>query len=410
MARLGHALRFLLPFRQKASATHILSHPSGQVTWLGTGKANWTARGYAALSREAYSKNVIAHRSVKMVSECAATIPLKIFRDQTLLQSSAIQSLLARPNHLQDGISFIENLCGFLQLAGNVYIEMVQGADGTPAELHLLRPDRMTVVPGSSGWPIAYDYKVGGRTHRFAVDPVTGQSNILHIKTFNPLDDHYGMSSLEAAAQSIDLHNAASDWNKALLDNAARPSGALVFEPGDGQPSSLTDDQVKRLKAEMQEQFQGRENAGRPFLLEGGLKWQQVALSPADMDFLNCKNVSAREIALAFGVPTMLLGINGDNTYSNYLEANRALWRLTIIPLMRKVTTALGGWLLPGYGDGFSIEIDLDEIPALAVEREKLWSRLESSSFLTINEKRRAVGLAKVRGGDNLAVGMGEEK
>lgn len=272
MAPLGQALRSLLPFGKKASATHNLPYPSGQVTWLGANKASWTSRGYAALSREAYSKNVIAHRSIKMVAECGATIPLKLSRDNTLLQSSALQSLLARPNHMQDGISFVENLCGFLQLSGNVYIELVQGADGTPTELHLLRPDRMTVVPGSSGWPIAYDYKIGGRTHRFAVDSVTGRSNILHIKTFNPIDDHYGMSSLEAAAQSIDLHNAASDWNKALLDNAARPSGALIFEPGDGQSSSLSDDQVKRLKAEMQEQFQGRDNAGRPFLLEGGLK------------------------------------------------------------------------------------------------------------------------------------------
>lgn len=408
MAPLGQALRSLLPFRKKASATHILPHPSGQVTWLGAGKASWTARGYSALSREAYSKNVIAHRSIKMVAECAATIPLKVMRDGTLVRKSVIQTLLNKPNYMQDGISFLETLCGYLQLSGNVYIELVQGADGMPAELHLLRPDRMTVVPGSSGWPIAYDYKVGGRTHRFPVDPITGRSNILHIKTFNPIDDHYGMSSLEAAAQSIDLHNAASDWNKALLDNAARPSGALVFEPGDGQPSSLTDDQVKRLKTEMQEQFQGRENAGRPFLLEGGLKWQQVALSPADMDFLNCKNVSAREVALAFGVPTMLLGIPGDNTFSNYQEANRALWRLTVIPMMLKVLSALSGWLLPRFGEGFSLTLDIDEIPALSVEREKLWARLERTSFLTVNEKRKAIGLSSVSGGDALSNSKGD--
>lgn len=190
MAPIGQALRSLLPFGKKASATHNLPYPSGHVTWLGASKASWTSRGYAALTREAYSKNVIAHRSIKMVAECGATIPLRVSRDNTLLQSSALQTLLAQPNHMQDGISFIENLCGFLQLSGNVYIELVQGADGTPTELHLLRPDRMTVVPGSSGWPIAYDYKIGGRTHRFAVDSVTGRSNILHIKTFNPIDSY----------------------------------------------------------------------------------------------------------------------------------------------------------------------------------------------------------------------------
>src|SRR3546814_1188179 len=83
--------------------------------------------------------------------------------------------------------------------------------------------------------------------------------------------------------------------------------------------------------------FQGAANAGRPMLLEGGLKWQSLSLTPADMDFTETKAAAAREIALAFGVPPMLLGLPGDNTYANYQEANRALWRLTILPLVTKI-------------------------------------------------------------------------
>ena len=387
----------------KSSATSRLPHSGSQVTWLQQGKPNWTARGYSALVREGYLKNSVAHRAVKMVSECAASLPLQVLRDTVDVSKSPAGRLLARPNPAQDTVSFFETLYTHMQLAGNAYVEMVLGADGVPAELYLLRPDRMSVVPGSNGWPLAYEYKVAGRTHRFPVDSVTGRSNILHLKSFHPLDDHYGMSSLEAAAQSIDIFNATADWNKALLDNAARPSGALVFEPSDGQSGTLSDEQVTRLKAEMAEQFQGSENAGRPFLLEGGLKWQSVGFSPMDMDFINSKAVSAREIALAFGVPPMLLGLPGDNTYSNYQEANRALWRTSILPLVTKVMAGVDGWLMPRFGDGFTVSADTHNIPALAVEREKLWSRLNSAKFMTLNEKRLAVGLPPIKGGDVLS-------
>jgi HK97 family phage portal protein len=76
-------------------------------------------------------------------------------------------------------------------------------------------------------------------------------------------------------------------------------------------------------------------------VLEGGLDWKQMGYSPKDMEFISAKDGAAREIALAFGVPPMLLGLPGDNTYANYREANVALWRLTLLPLLTRVLTAL---------------------------------------------------------------------
>ena len=80
-------------------------------------------------------------------------------------------------------------------------------------------------------------------------------------------------------------------------------------------------------------------------LLEGGLTWQTMSLSPAEMDFAETRAAAAREIALAFGVPPMLLGIPGDNTYATYKEAHAAFWRLTVLPLVQKTARALAVWL-----------------------------------------------------------------
>ncbi len=186
------------------------------------------------------------------------------------------------------------------------------------------------------------------------------------------------------------MHNAASGWNKALLDNAARPSGALVYKGEGGQ--NLSEEQFERLRDELQANFSGAANAGRPLLLEGGLTWQTMSLSPKDMDFLQLKHGAAREIALAFGVPPMLLGIPGDNTYANFREANLAFWKQTVLPLANRIAGALGMWLGPAWGEGLRLSYDTDQVEALSVEREALWRRVNEADFLTPDEKRAAVG------------------
>ncbi|MCL4158333.1 UNVERIFIED_CONTAM: hypothetical protein GTU68_025654, partial [Idotea baltica] len=235
-----------------------------------------------------------------------------------------------------------------------------------------------------------YEYSVGGRKHRF--DASGAVSPICHIKSFHPQDDHYGFSPMQAAAMAVDVHNSASRWSKALLDNAARPSGALVFNGADGH-GAMADDQYRRLSEEIEANYQGARNAGRPMVLEGGLDWKPMGFSPSDMEFQKTKEAAAREIALAFGVPPMLIGIQGDATYANYQEANRAFYRLTVLPLATRVASALSDWLSQFTGEVLELKPDMDQVPALAAERDAQWKRVSDAPFLTEAEKRALLGL-----------------
>jgi HK97 family phage portal protein len=125
-----------------------------------------------------------------------------------------------------------------------------------------------------------------------------------------------------------------------------------------------------------------------------------MSLSPKVMEFLEAKHTAAREIALAFGVPPMLLGIPGDNTYSNYQEANRVFWRQTVLPLATRMGCAMMQWLAPAFGTSLRLAVDTDRIDALAADRAALWERVTAAPFLTINEKREATGYGPVEGGD----------
>ena len=383
------------------------SHTARLIALESGGRARWTPRDYAALAREGYASNAVVHRAVKLVAENAAAVTLLLYEGDAERDRHPLLDLLARPNPRQEQATFLEAVCTQLLLAGNAYVEAValdgpggrQDAGYQVRELYALRPDRMRVVPGPDGWAEAYEYTAAGRTVRFdQTQPPLPP--ILHLTAFHPLDDHYGLSPLEAAAIAVDTHNAAARWNKALLDNAARPSGALIYTGPDN--ALLSDAQFERLKRELGDTYQGAINAGRPLLLEGGLDWKAMSLTPKDMDFMEAKHGAAREIALAFGVPPMLLGIPGDNTYSNYHEANRVFWRGTVLPLSNRIAGALTQWLAPVFGARLRLEVDVDRIEALSSDRAALWERVTKAPFLTPNEKRAATGYGAMEGGDRL--------
>lgn len=350
------------------------------------GRASWTPRDPAALAQVGYGRNPVVHRAVRLMAESAASLPL-IATGPGSDRGADLLALLARPNPRESGTHLFETLYADLLLTGTGYLEAVT-LEGRVAALQALRPGRMRMLPGPDGWPAAYVYTAGGRSCRFDL-PAPGAPEvapILALSLFDPEDETGGLAPIAAAATALDIHNAASAWNKALLDNAARPSGALVFAG-----ATLSEPQFDRLKAELEANYQGTANAGRPLLLEGGLDWKPLALSPRDMDFVEAKNAAAREIALAFGVPPLLLGLAGDNTHANYAEANRALYRQTLIPLARRTAQALAVWLEPAFGP-VDLEPDLDRIEALAGERESLWRRVQAADFLAVSEKREAVG------------------
>ncbi len=385
----------VFPFFSRKSSQNLEVKRSASgplVAYHSVGRVAWTPRDAVSLTRAGFLNNPVGYRSVKLIAEAAAALPL-IFQDQDRrYEDHPILRLVRNPNPAQGKAELLEALIAQLLLTGNGYLEAVTSEDNVPEELHVLRSDRMNLVPGPDGWPMAYEYSVGSKKHRFKV--TDGQSPICHVRSFHPHDDHYGLSALQAAASAVDVHNSASRWSKALLDNAARPSGAIVYHGVDGQ-GAMSAEQYERLQIEMESYHQGAANAGRPMLLEGGLDWKPMGFSPSDMEFQKTKESAAREIALAFGVPPMLLGIPGDATYANYQEANRAFYRLTIVPLASRVATAISQWLGDAQSGSAELKPDLDQVPALASERDGQWKRVSEASFLTDSEKRALLGLPR---------------
>lgn len=362
----------------------------------------WTPKDYANFAKEGYCNNVYVFACVKTISLAIAGIPWVVYQRQRNgeiieLPNHPLRSILERPNPWQGGSSFFEDIAGYLMLSGNAYIEAVGPERGSPRELYVLRPDRMRVLPGDGTQLVGgYEYTVNGETVKFTPE------QILHLKTFNPLNDWYGMSPIEAAARSIDQNNESRAWNVALLQNMARPPGALVTE------QTLTEAQFERLKEDIERYYTGARNAGRPLLLEGGLDWKEMGLNAQEIAWLEGLKLSAREIAIAFGVPPELIGDSENKTYSNWQESRKAFYEETILPLMDWMKAELNNWLVPKFGDSsVFIDYDKDEIEALSEDRQTMWQRAidgVKAGIITPNEAREMLGYETVEGADLLLV------
>lgn len=364
-------------------------------TYYQIGQPQTTPVNYNNLAKQGYVGNPLVHACIKKISQSCAGIELQAFKKRAggrpmEVRDGEILDLMNKPNPMQSGSSFIESVVGFYLLTGNTYIEGYE-ALGSITELWPVRPDRMRIIPGKNGLPKAYEYKYGGSIKSWDVDPIKLTSLIMHSKTFNPTDDWYGMSPLQAAMLSLDQDNAASKWNLSMLQNMATPSGVLSVKVTDANPrGAIADEAFNQIQEEFEMKHTGAHNAGRPLVLEGGLEWQSISLSPREMDYLNSKRLTQDDIMMVYGVPSEILGI-GAKTFSNYREARLSFYEETILPLMDNILGELNRWLAPYFGDIY-LAYNPDNIEALTYRREQKFNTVSGINFLTQNEKREMVG------------------
>jgi hypothetical protein len=223
--------------------------------WLRAGEGeSGFARGYEAQVHEVYRTNPVGLRAVRLVAAAIGGL--------------VVEAESAEAERLVNGGGLLEGIGAALLLNGNAFVQLIADSHGAPRELALLRPERVSIATDERGHAAAFVYRLGGRAVRIAARDALHRRQVAHIRALNPADDHLGLGCLDAAIGAASIHNRASRWNKALLDNAARPSGALSYEPADG--SNLSAEQFDQLRAELSQEFAGSMNAGRPLLLDGG--------------------------------------------------------------------------------------------------------------------------------------------
>lgn len=400
------------PFRKSKEPIH---ERKSRALLLGMGKYSGMGSSFTALATEGYAQNAIANACITKIANAIASVDLDVYvkdKDGNMVEKEDhdLYKLIERPNNRQSRRILFRDLVTQYLIGGNAFVlgtNVSSDITKPPTSLYLLSPEKVKLVQGQT-MPTAYQYSPSpSQIYTYPIDQLTEKSQVLHIKTANPLNEWEGIAPMMAAAYGIDIFNSGMKWNKKLLDNDCRPAGALMVEDN-GKSASLTNEQYLRLKEEIEQQFSGAANAGRPLLLEGGLTWKELSLNPKDMDYQENILMAARFIASVFHVPPQLVNIKGESTYSNYEQAELSFWADTVLPLLCSILDDFNRWLSPLYKDAPFIWYDEDSITALEPLRKIKSERLNNSAFISTNEKRYAMGFEKQEGGDEVLVDSGK--
>ncbi len=378
------------------------ANPAGPliVSSYGLSQPVRTPRRFDNLASEGYQSQSPVFRGINLIATGCAGIPWLLYerkgsnRRGLEINQHPLIDLMQRPNPNQGWGKFFEAYVSYLYIAGNTYLWANQPkGSGPPMELWTLRPDRMRVVPDEKQFVSGYTYEVNGKHIDF------DRASVLHTKTFAPLDDWYGMSPLVVAARSVDTRNAGGDWNLALLQNSGRVPGFFTTK------ERLGDLQFSRMREQLLDRYTGTRNIGLPGLLDGGdISWLPAGMTPLDMDWAALNRETAREICMVLGVPSEMMGDPEVKTYASYSEARSSFYTETILPLMDILRDELNRWLVPMYGGNLWLDYDTEDIEALGPLRAARWAQVNVSNFLTVNEKREAVGYDAIPGGDVIVV------
>jgi len=367
------------------------------ISGMGAGSPVWSKRDYEQFAKEGYIRNAIDYRCIVMTAQAVSSVPLLLFKGDKLIDNSELLDLLNSPAPGQTLPFMLEAMATYLQIAGNGYFEGV-GPDrknAPPKEIWTLRPDRMKVIAGNHGLPSGYEYSANGKSKRWPVDPITGESKICHIKRFHPTNDWYGLSPTEPAAYAIDRHNEAGAHNMAVLQNGAVPSGMLVYKPikKDGNETSAPPEFIEAAEKKLIDRHTGSGNHGRPMVTNGNVDWIQFAMTMEQLQLTETKLDAAQDICIVRGVPIDLL-LPGQSTYNNKREAKLALYEETVLPLQKMIVDHLNIWLAPKFGDDLRLEPDLDAVEPLSLRREirqKNTNELWTSGLISRDEARDAL-------------------
>lgn len=372
-------------------------------------------RNYENVARLGYTRNVYIFRATKLLAEASAGIPWKLYSGsgdkRTTIDEHPILTLLnKRPNPKEGAGEFLIALVSYWLLAGDTYAVALRASargkargappvKGTAAEIYALRPDLMEpVISKETGDLTGYIYRrTDGTKVNYDVE------DVLHAKQFSPLDDYSGVAPAMVAGRAVDQHNAANDWNTALLQNQGKFPAVVTTE------KSLTPEQRSTLQEQFKAKYTGAKNAGKAIFGDGGIfSVQKLSDSPSEMDWLAGKMAAMREIAVAYGIAPELLGDGAAKTFSNMKEARASMYTEAVLPLLDILRSPLMNWLFPMFSleiGSYDLDVDKDNIEALQEDREKVWERAHAAdSPLTINERRELLGKEPVDDGDVILV------
>jgi len=387
---------------------------------LGMGEPVWLALGQENFIDKGFMYNPAVYSIVSYLTRLGAQIPWTLYKvkdakwlnrykgmDPTdtiranlyekkgleAIESSRILDIWDRPNSLQGQSEFIEQMYGYKLVTGNTYIHGISPETGPNAglftELNVLPAQLIGIEYGGPMSPVSHYYWKGDPSRR--IDPAV----VMHSKYWNPKPLNagglYGLSPLTAGSRLITRNNDSLTASVKALQNMGA-IGMLSKYVGAAGEKGLTPEQAEMIERKYYEKYGGAENRGRIMVTGAAVKWQQMAMSPTDLNILEQEKIDLRTMCGIYGLPSQLLGDPDNRTYNTMKEAKTAGYTQAVIPGLRSIRDEINRWWIAPWSkrDGveYWMDLDLQAVPELQLNYKELMEWLKEAESLTINEKR----------------------
>jgi len=359
-----------------------------------------------------YIKNPVVFRAINLLCSNISSIPL-ISIKKDLKQNTEtkindfhpLNKIIENPNNTIHCHEFLEKIVYNLVVFGNVFLLKIK-YNNEPRELYILDQSKVSIL-SNNGYVYGYKFFDSNGEKEYIIDEISGDCDIFHLKNTILNNSFYGSPSLEPIYEYINYHNNIIHWNNMLIQNGARPSGAFFVKDDKNFNNFLSEKQMNELKIAIDDLLYNNKNFGQPMIVNAPLEWKELSIRPKDIDFLIADQIIIKHISNALGIPKQLLGETNDSvSYNNFLEAKKMLYELTIIPILRKILCNIyNNWLCRDFNNSkykFYVTFNEDEIPILSYKKNDKLESLRNNNFMTINEKRKEIGLESIEGGDTI--------
>ena len=281
---------------------------------------------------------------VRILSEAVASLPLNVFRytgnggKEKAIDHSLYRLLHDEPNPEMSSFIFRETLMTHLLLWGNAYAQIIRNGKGEVIALYPLMPDRMTVDRDENG-RLYYKYRKSNDDAPTMESGVVilAPSDVLHVPGLG-FDGLVGYSPIAMAKNAIGLAIAAEEYGSKFYANGAAPSGVLEH------PGTLKD--PARVRDSWNSTFGGSSNSHKVAVLEEGMKYTPISISPNEAQFLETRKFQINEIARIFRVPPHMVGDLEKSSFSNIEQQSLEFVKYTLDPWVIRWEQALYRTLL----------------------------------------------------------------
>lgn len=333
--------------------------------------------------------------AVRIISETIGSLPFSLYETtasgRTVAKEHPLYRVLTRrPNRYQTRVEFWESMALNLAISGNAYAIIQRLGDKIIGLLPLSSTQVETSLLADGS--VVHSYTDGVNVK------VYGEASMWHIKLFG--NGVIGLSPMGYARNSIGIAIAADNRVTKIFSNGAKPSGVLTID------KTLSPDQRAQVRKSFAELEEGNED--RLFVLEAGMQYQQVSMTPQDVELLESRRFQIEDIGRFFGVPSILLNqtFGQSSLGSNVYEILSAFYKLNLRPYLEKIEESILRWLMTeDEAQRYEAEFDFDSLlRADTMSRYQANREAINSGQLTPNEARISEGRSSKPGGDQLLI------